>query len=94
VPRSINRLSDAAALPLVQTKRLCSPDARYADAIEAFASQEIETTRVSVPKHFEHSKVRESKPGLSGSMTRNAIFSLHFGHLGLLIWSTNIAYPH
>jgi hypothetical protein len=56
-------------------------------------SEEIATTRVSVPKHFGHSKVRESKPGLSGSMIRNAIISSHFGHPGLLTWSTNIATP-
>jgi hypothetical protein len=43
-----------------------------------------------VPKHFGHSKVRESKPGLSGSMIRNAIISMHFGHRGFLIRSTNI----
>jgi hypothetical protein len=44
------------------------------------ASQEIDATRVSVPKHFGHSKVLESKPGLSGSMIRNAIVSPHFSH--------------
>jgi hypothetical protein len=43
-------------------------------------SQEIDTTKVSVTKHFGHSKVRESKPGLSGSMIRNAIVSPHFWH--------------
>jgi hypothetical protein len=93
MPRSINGLSDKAALRLIPAKRPGRPSAGYADAMEAFASQEIETTRVSVPKHFEHSNVRESKPGLSGSMTRSAIFSSHFGHLGLLMWSTSIAYP-
>jgi hypothetical protein len=97
VPRSINELGDAAALRLIPAKSIPKrpgrPSARYADATEGFASCKIETTRVSVPKHFEHSKVRESKPGLSGSMTRSAIFSSHFGHLGLLIWSTRIAYP-
>jgi hypothetical protein len=56
-------------------------------------SEEIATTRVSVPKHFGHSKVRESKPGLSGSMIRNAIVSSHFGHPGLPTRSTNIANP-
>jgi hypothetical protein len=48
---------------------------------------------VSVTKHFGHSKVRESKPGLSGSMIRNAIVSPHFWHRGPLIRSTNMAYP-
>jgi hypothetical protein len=57
------------------------------------SSEEIATTTVSVPKHFGHSKVRESKPGLSGSMIRNAIISSHFGQPGLLILSTNIANP-
>jgi hypothetical protein len=85
VPRSIHGLSDAAPLRLTPTATTRWPGGRYADATVAFASLEIETTRVSVPKHFEHSNVRESKPGLSGSMTRNAIFSSHFGHLGLLI---------
>jgi hypothetical protein len=46
-----------------------------------------------VPKHFGHSKVRESKPCLSGSMIRNAIISSHFWHRGLLIWFTNTAHP-
>jgi hypothetical protein len=57
------------------------------------SSEEIATTTVSVPKHFGHSKVRESKPGLSGSMIRNAIISSHFGQPGLLTPSTNIANP-
>jgi hypothetical protein len=88
--RSTGRPADG---PLPADQKVGSPGARYAEAREASASQEIETTSVSVPKHFEHSNVRESKPGLSGSMTRNVIFTSHFGHLGLLIWSTNIAYP-
>jgi hypothetical protein len=46
-----------------------------------------------VTKHFGHSKVRESKPGLSGSMIRNAIVSPHFWHRGPLIRSAYIAYP-
>jgi hypothetical protein len=50
------------------------------DATETSTSQEIDTTKVSVTKHFGHSKVRESKPGLSGSMIRNAIVSPHFWH--------------
>jgi hypothetical protein len=62
-------------------------------AIETSTSEEIDATKVSVPKHFGHSKVRESKPGLSGSMIRNDIVSPHFGHRGLLILSTNIAHP-
>jgi hypothetical protein len=37
--------------------------------------------------------VRKSKPGLSGSMSRNAIISPHFGQRGLLITFTNTAYP-
>jgi hypothetical protein len=48
---------------------------------------------MSVTKHFGHSKIRESKPGLSGSMIRNAIVSPHFLHRGPLIRSTSIAYP-
>src|SRR5450756_719724 len=68
-------------------------DALYASPVEASVSQEIEATRVSVPKHFGHSKVRESKPCLSGSMIRNAIIYSHFGHRGLLIWFTNTAHP-
>jgi hypothetical protein len=47
-----------------------------------------------VTKHFGHSKVRKSKPGLSGSMIRNAIVSPHFWHRGPLNRSANIAYPH
>jgi hypothetical protein len=62
-------------------------------AIETSISREIDTTKVSVTKHFGHSKVRESKPGFSGSMIRNAIVSPHFWHRGPLIRSTNIAYP-
>jgi type VI protein secretion system component VasF len=46
-----------------------------------------------VTKHFGHSKVRESKPGLSGSMIRSAIVSPHFWHGGPLNRSANIAYP-
>jgi hypothetical protein len=46
-----------------------------------------------VPKHFGHSKVRKSKPGLSGSTSRNAIVSPHFAQRGLLITFTNTAYP-
>jgi hypothetical protein len=45
-----------------------------------------------VPKHFGHSKVRKSKPGLSGSMIRNAIISPHFEQRGLSIPSMNTAY--
>ena len=63
------------------------------NATQAMGVQEIDTTKVSVTKHFGHSKVRESKPGLSGSMIRNAIVSPHFWHRGPLIRSTNIAYP-
>jgi hypothetical protein len=62
--------------------------------METSTSREIDTTRVSVTKHFGHSKVRESKPGLSGSTIRNAIVSPHLGQSGLLILSTNIAHPH
>jgi len=51
-------------------------------ATETSTSQEIDTTKVSVTKHFGHSKVRESKPGLSGSTIRNAIVSPHFWHRG------------
>jgi hypothetical protein len=58
-----------------------------------FTSLEIDTTKVSVTKHFGHSKVRKSKPGLSGSMIRNNIASPHFEQRGLLILSTNIAHP-
>ncbi|HEX7564355.1 MAG TPA: hypothetical protein VF396_14050, partial [Bradyrhizobium sp.] len=35
----------------------------------------------------------ESKPGLSGSMIRNAIISPHFRQPGFLITFTNTAYP-
>ena len=59
----------------------------------ASASREIDTTKVSVEKHFGHSKVCESKPGLSGSMIRNDIVSLHFEQRGLLILSANTAPP-
>jgi hypothetical protein len=45
-----------------------------------------------VTKRFGHSKVRESKPGLSGSMIRNAIVSPHFRHPGPLIRFTDIVY--
>jgi hypothetical protein len=48
-------------------KQVESVGAHYASLIEASISQEIEATKVSVPKHFGHPKVRESKPGLSGS---------------------------
>jgi hypothetical protein len=61
--------------------------------METSASQEIDATRVSVPKHFGHSKVRKSKPGRSGSTSRNAIISSHFAQRGLLITFTNTAYP-
>jgi hypothetical protein len=64
-----------------------------AGAMETSTSLEIDTTKVSVPKHFGHSKVRKSKPDLSGSMIRNAIISPHFEHRGFLIRSTNTAYP-
>jgi len=63
-----------------------------AGAIETSTSQEIDATKVSVPKHFGHSKVRKSKPGLSGSISRNAIISPHFGQRGLWITFANIAY--
>jgi hypothetical protein len=62
-------------------------------AIETSISEEIDTTRVSVTKHFGHSKVCESKPGLSGSMIRNDIVSPHFAQRGLLILSMNITPP-
>jgi hypothetical protein len=62
-------------------------------AIETSISEEIDTTKVSVTKHFGHSKVCESKPGLSGSMIRNDIVSPHFEQRGLLIFPTNIALP-
>jgi hypothetical protein len=62
-------------------------------AIESSSSREIDTTTVSVTKHFGHSKVRESKPGLSGSMIRNAIVSPHFWQRGPLIRSMNIVCP-
>ena len=52
-------------------------------------SQQIDATEVWVPKHFGHSNVRKSKPGLSGSMSRNAIISPHFGQRGLLITFAN-----
>jgi hypothetical protein len=61
--------------------------------METSTSQEIDATKVSVPKHFGHSKVRKSKPGLSGSTSRNAIISPHFAQRGLLITFTNTAYP-
>jgi hypothetical protein len=61
--------------------------------METSTSQEIDATKVSVPKHFGHSKVRESKPGLSGSMIRSAITSPHFEQRGLSITSRNIARP-
>jgi hypothetical protein len=60
---------------------------------ETSTSREIDTTKVSMTKHFGHSNVRESKPGLSGSMIRNVIFSPHFLHRGSLVRSTNIVYP-
>jgi hypothetical protein len=56
-------------------------------------SQEIGATKVSMPKHFGHSKVRKSKPGLSGSMSRNTIVSPHFWQRGVSITFTNTAYP-
>jgi hypothetical protein len=62
-------------------------------ALETSTSREIDTTKVSVAKHFWHSKVRKSNPGLSGSMTRNSIVSLHFEQRGLLILSANTAHP-
>jgi hypothetical protein len=48
------------------TKQVESVGAHYASLVEASISQEIEATKVSVPKH-DIRKVRESKPGLSGS---------------------------
>jgi hypothetical protein len=57
--------------------------------MEVSASPEIDTTKVSVMKHSGHSKVRESKPGLSGSTIRNDIVSPHFEQRGLLILSAN-----
>jgi hypothetical protein len=62
-------------------------------ALETSTSREIDTTKVSVAKHFWHSKVRKSNPGLSGSMTRNSIVSLHFEQRGLLILSANTCAP-
>ena len=64
----------------------------HAGAIETSISQEIDATKVSVPKHLGHSKVRKSKPGLSGSMIRNAIISPHVEQRGLSITSMNTAY--
>jgi hypothetical protein len=63
-----------------------------AGAIETSTSQEIDATRVSVPRHFGHSKVSKSKPGLSGSMIRNAITSPHFEQRGLSITSMYTVY--
>ena len=63
-----------------------------AGTIETSTSQEIDTTKVSVSQHFGQSKVCKSNPGLSGSMSRNAIVSPHFEQRGLLITSTNTAY--
>jgi hypothetical protein len=67
------------------------PSACYAGALETSISREIDATKVSVSKHFGHSKLRESKPGLSGSMIRKDIIAPHLGHRGLLIESMNIA---
>jgi hypothetical protein len=53
----------------------------------------MDITKVSMLKHFGHSKVRKSKPGLSGSISRNAVISPHFLQSGLLITFTNIAHP-
>ena len=63
-----------------------------AGAIETSTSLEIDATRVSVPKHFGHSKVRKSKPGLSGSMIRNTIISPHVEQRGFSITSMNTAH--
>jgi hypothetical protein len=52
-------------------------DAR-GSAIETSASRQIQITTVLLTKHFEHSKVCASKPGFSGSMSRNDIVSSHF----------------
>ena len=65
-----------------------APDASNG-AMGTSTSSEIDTTKVSVMKHFGHSKVRESKPGLSGSMIRNDIVSPHFEQRGLLILFAN-----
>jgi hypothetical protein len=62
-------------------------------AIETSTSGEIDTTKASVTKHFGHSNVRKSNPGLSGSMIRNNIVSLHFEQRGHLILSANTAHP-
>jgi hypothetical protein len=76
--------------PSSRSRRRYCRDARD-DAIETSTSHEVDTTKVSVTKHFGHSKVRESKPGLSDSMIRNAIASPHFWHRGPLNRSANIA---
>jgi len=84
---------EAAVLPLMPIpKALAAEHLLRAGAIETFTSHEIDTTKASVPKHFGHSKVRKSKLGLSGSMSRNAIIAPHFGQRGLLITSTNTSY--
>jgi len=68
-------------------------DARDGE-IGTSTSQEIDTTKVSVTKHFGHSKVRKSKPGLSGSMIRNAIVSPHFWLRGPLNRSRTLPIPY
>jgi hypothetical protein len=79
----------AGAIEKVESLSAC-----YASPIETFIiSPDIDATKVSVSSHFGHSKVHESKPGLSGSMIRDDIIAPHFGHRGLLIRSANIAYP-
>jgi hypothetical protein len=85
---------EAAVLPMLPIpKTLAAERLLRAGATETSTSQEFDTTKVSVPKHFGHSKVRKSKPGLSGSMSRNAIIAPHFGQRGFLITSANTTYP-
>jgi hypothetical protein len=61
--------------------------------METSGAEDIGVTRVLVSWHFGHSKVCESKPGLSGSMIRNDMVSPHFEQRGLLIPAANIAHP-
>ena len=60
--------------------------------VETSIAEDIGATKVLASKHFGHSKVCESKPGLSGSIIRNDIGSPHFEQRGLLILATNIAH--
>jgi hypothetical protein len=57
--------------------------------METSGAEDIGVTRVLVSWHFGHSKVCESKPGLSGSMIRNDMVSPHFEQRGLLILFAN-----